>query len=168
MGYLASSSATDGNVSDGFRNASAAQYWNPNTGVQAHGDCQGTLAPLSSSSTPFGQGAGVKNPRGPITIRRLQRPPGDGNWSWTQPCTGPVPPGAESVHPYVMVFYNNHDTSYTSRDPYWLSVGWEVIDSEQTAEAGHNPSILWSQPEVALYDRADHTDRFEYSPMLVE
>ena len=57
-----------------------------------------------------------------------------------------------------MVYYNNHYTSYTERDPYFLTVGWEVVDTE-ASDGSTTPSILWSQPEVVLYDRSDHTDR---------
>ena len=57
------------------------------------------------------------------------------------------------------MFYNNHELSYLSRDPYWLSVGWEVRDGEGGNSGNNTPSILWSQPEVVLYDRLDHTDR---------
>ena len=48
------------------------------------------------------------------------------------------------------MLYNNNDcASYTCtnfaspRDPYWLTCGWEV--------PGHG--ILWSQPEIVLYDK---------------
>ncbi len=73
-----------------------------------------------------------------------------------------MPAGApeSTQHPYLLLFYNNYDHSYTSRDPYFLSIGWEVLDGE----GGNNntPSILWAQPEVVLYDRVDHTDRPGY------
>ena len=168
MGWLASSASSDGNATLGFRNASRAQYWLPlatNPVVtDSSSTCQGTLTAIDQSEGPFTPGAGLKNPRGPITMRRLLRSPGSTPQqttpSWVPPCAGPIPTGAPDKlqHPYIMVYYNNHYTSYTERDPYFLTVGWEVVDNEGS-DGSTTPSILWSQPEVVLYDRSDHTDR---------
>ena len=43
---------------------------------------------------------------------------------------------------YLLIYYNNHGAA---RNPYWLSAGLEV--------AGE---ILWSQPELVIYDRDTH------------
>lgn len=47
------------------------------------------------------------------------------------------------------------------RDPYWLSAGWEVAGG-----GGAPPTVLWSQPEVALYDADDHTNRPGYPDFI--
>jgi hypothetical protein len=48
---------------------------------------------------------------------------------------------------YLLLFYNNAGSSFGQRDPYWLAAGVE----HKTA------GILWSQPEIVLYDRYQHT-----------
>ena len=211
MGWLASSSAQDGNVTTGFRNATPAQYYTPipthtRDGSNQHTtalskkdvQCRGTIAPLGADSTSaFHTGAGLKNPRGPITMRRLLHSPGSTpatittasgfarnitafdtfsssatDNDWIPPCVGVVPTGApdQQQHPYLLLFYNNHFLSLGkngTRDPYFLSVGWETRteakrgneDNGGGAEGVGNPTILWSQPEVVLYDRWDHKDR---------
>jgi hypothetical protein len=47
------------------------------------------------------------------------------------------------VYRYLMLYYNNAGSSFGQRDPYWLTAGLE------SREHG----ILWSQPEIVLYDR---------------
>ena len=136
MGYLVSSSATDGNVTTGLRNASAAQYFDPRSTISAHNSqakdasCLGDLWPLSGTEGPFAKGAGLKNPRGPITMKHLEHYPGskpNDAPQWTPPCGDA---SGRAVHPVVMVFYNNYVKTYTNRDPYFLTVGWEVMDGE--------------------------------------
>lgn len=48
---------------------------------------------------------------------------------------------------YLLLYYNNAGGSFSQRDPYFLAAGVEV--------AGHG--ILWSQPEIVLYDRYNRT-----------
>lgn len=86
---------------------------------------------LSASGSFAGSGRPVRNPRGPITPRRL------------------------SNGMYLMLYYNNGEKSYTNRDPYWLVAG---------VESGTH--VFWSQPEIALYDSADHSDRPGYPDIL--
>lgn len=40
-----------------------------------------------------------------------------------------------------MLFYNNANTGYGNRVPYWI-VGGQVI----------NGQLVWTQPEIALYE----------------
>jgi hypothetical protein len=56
------------------------------------------------------------------------------------------------------LYYNNHKTGYAanSRNPYWLAAGHEVDGS----------TILWSQPEIALYDLLDPADRPGYPDFI--
>ena len=44
-----------------------------------------------------------------------------------------------------MLYYNTKSGGSFGRDPYWLTSGLEV-----------NDTILWSQPEIVLYDRSYH------------
>lgn len=65
----------------------------------------------------------LKNPTGPISIRRFIN------------------------GMYLMLFFSDHQTfpdgyGFERRDPYWLTAGWEASDGK---------TIVWSQPEVALY-----------------
>lgn len=81
------------------------------------------------------EAAYLKNPNGPITPRRMT-----------------------NGH-YLLLFYNNGDNEFwlhhnkslasTWRNPYWLSGGVETEHEGKT-------TILWSQPEIALY-AADNT-----------
>ena len=139
-GWLAASSTADATGRAGWSPTARAQYMDPRTSAT------GRLAPLNASGLPFGgPHAGVKNPRGPITLKRF-----DG------------PSGASHGHgAYLMLYYNNHVKSYLSRDPYWLCAGWEV-----GASSGMPPTVLWSQPEVILYDRDNHANRPGYPDMI--
>ena len=62
---------------------------------------------------------------------------------------------------YLLLYFNNNGKSFVSRDPYWLAAGHEV-----PGVAGGPPTVLWSQPEVALYDASDHTDRPGYPDFI--
>lgn len=73
---------------------------------------------------------GLKNSRGPITPKRLEYYSKDP----TQPAR------------YLLLYYNSAWEGYANRDPYWLTSGIEA-----------NGTVLWSQPEVGLYDRSIHT-----------
>jgi len=58
---------------------------------------------------------------------------------------GPFSPKRVSKKHFLMLYYNNKNGGSFGRDPYWLSCGIEV-----------NDTILWSQPEIVLYDRSFH------------
>ena len=81
-------------------------------------------------------GAVLRNPRGPVTLKQLPSHPGR----------------------YLLLFYNNGDPGFTSRNPYWLAVGVE------DAALGE---VTFSQPEVALYYAQDAAVRPGY-PDLVQ
>jgi len=49
-----------------------------------------------------------------------------------------------------MLYYNNGGGGWYGRDPYFLSCGREV---DGTFGPSGLPEILWSQPEIVLYDR---------------
>ena len=46
-----------------------------------------------------------------------------------------------------MLYYNNPGGGWYGRDPYFLSCGREVVYEDGRFD------ILWSQPEIVLYDR---------------
>jgi hypothetical protein len=85
------------------------------------------FASTDSSAGDFG--GSLKNPRGPITLKRFS----GGN--------------------YLMLWYNNGETGFKGDDglnnrmPYWLAAGKET-------EIGGTGSIVFSQPEIALYNRS--------------
>ena len=58
---------------------------------------------------------------------------------------GPFTPKRVSKKHFLMLYYNNKNGGSFGRDPYWLSCGIEF-----------NNTILWSQPEIVLYDRSFH------------
>jgi hypothetical protein len=57
----------------------------------------------------------------------------------------------------LLLFYNNYKKTFSdySRNPYWLAAGEE-----------RNGTVLWSQPEVGLYDRDDPADRPGYADLV--
>eukprot|EP00966_Prymnesium_polylepis_P329449 7385143-Prymnesium_polylepis.4 len=89
-------------------------------------------AALGASTSPFGgKLAGLKNPRGPITVKRFDR----------------VTSEAAGHGAYLLLFYNNNGKNYLHRKTYWLAAGWEVAGKHGAA-----PTVLFSQPEVVLYE----------------
>eukprot|EP00040_Diaphanoeca_grandis_P019268 m.101663 g.101663 ORF g.101663 m.101663 type:complete len:791 (+) comp27342_c0_seq1:36-2408(+) len=100
---------------------------------------QDQFAPLNLSPSFGVPSAGLKNPRGPIQAKYL-------------PSKGAFFGG------WLLVFYNNAHISYAgdSRNPYWLSVGHEVSGS----------TVLWSQPEIVLYNNTDPIDRPGYPDFI--
>lgn len=60
----------------------------------------------------------------------------------------------------MLLYYNNHKTNYAdnSRNPYWLAAGHEV--------PGGTGAVLWSQPEIALYNGLDAADRPGYPDFI--
>lgn len=132
-GYLVASETADGTGKSGWTPSHPAQYYNPSI--------TGAHVPLSNASTPFGgSDAGLKNPRGPTTLKRFDVA-GRGR--------------------YLLLFYNNHAQSYLSRDPYWLACGVEV-----PSHAGRPPTILFSQPEIIIYDAVNKDDRPGYPDFI--
>ena len=81
-------------------------------------------------------GAVLRNPRGPVTLKRL----------------------AAYAGRYLLLFYNNGDPGFTSRNPYWIAAGVE------DAALGE---VVFSQPEIALFYAPDPAARPGY-PDLVE
>jgi len=89
---------------------------------------QGHYATFSALGLPAAAGRRVKNPEGPITLKRFAN------------------------GKYLLLFYFNSVAGYTPprtsnstlrnpRNPYWLAAGWEEADGE----------VRFSQPEVALH-----------------
>jgi hypothetical protein len=98
---------------------SGASGWGP-----AH------FATFSSRNLSAAAGRVVKNPEGPITLKRF------------------------SNGKYLLLFYFNSVRGYfnasaeggrSPRNPYWLAAGWEETDGE----------VRMSQPEVVLYNPSD-------------
>ena len=58
---------------------------------------------------------------------------------------GPLQPKRFTNGMYLLLYYNNMGRSGEGRNPYWLSAGLEPSDA--------GGEILWSQPEIALFDR---------------
>jgi hypothetical protein len=106
------------------RDPLAASAWGP-----AHAASFWAATPSAAAA-----GAVLRNPRGPITLKRL------------------------SGGRYLLLFYNNADTGFTSRNPYWLAAGVE------DAALGE---VVFSQPEVALFYAQDNSTRPGY-PDLIE
>jgi len=124
MGYLATATR-DENLQpiDGDNNTRIARYWNNTLSNQT------TLIPLNNVTAENGQTvmSGVKHPRGPFTPKEIM-------------------PGI-----WIMLYYNNGGGGSYGRDPYFLTIGREVIVTELTGIK--KPEILWSQPEIIIYDR---------------
>ena len=89
---------------------------------------EGHFATYSARGLPAAAGRRLKNPEGPITLKRF------------------------SNGKYLLMFYNNGVQGYlpprasnssirNPRNPYWLAAGWEEPDGE----------VRFSQPEVALH-----------------
>lgn len=130
MGYVAAAWTLNADA-DEWGPTRYAQYWDPASNLSTAAGNR-LLVPLQDSASAFGggatvKGAGLKNPRGPITTRMLLE--------GSQYC-------AAGTH--LLLYYNNlgKDYSPTSRNPYWLAAGLEA-----------GGQILWSQPEISIYDR---------------
>ena len=91
-----------------------------------------------SPHPPVQASLALKNPRGPITLKRFS----NGN--------------------YLMLWYNNHCNSFastggrSSRNPYWLSAARETSDGR----------IVFSQPEIVLYGVAAGDQRPGYPDFI--
>jgi len=136
VGWIVESHTADPTARSGWSPSAYAQYFdNSKTALDG-----ASLLPLSASDGPFGGArAGVKNPRGPITMKRFDGASGK----------------QEGKGGYLLLYYNNNMKTYLNRDPYWLAAGWET-----------NGTVLWSQPEVVLYDAMDHTNRPGYPDFI--
>ena len=125
QGFLAAA-ATNATVADGLGGWSAtgyAAYWDV---AAADQNPAADLVPIPTATPVRGVGSvgyGLKNPRGPITPKRM----------------------ANGM--YLLLFYNNAGDAFGQRDPYWLACGIE----------NKREGILWSQPEIVLYDRFEHS-----------
>ena len=100
---------------------------------------------------------GLKNPRGPITMKRFATPA-----AYVK-----QPDSNGSSSKLLLLFYNNFKKSFSgdSRNPYWLSCGEEHSGSDKDGNKT-KATVLWSQPEIALYDRDDHSDRPGYPDIV--
>jgi hypothetical protein len=100
---------------------------------------------------------GLKNPRGPITMKRFATPA----------AYAKQPDSNGSSSKLLLLFYNNFKKSFSgdSRNPYWLSCGEEHSGSDKDGNKT-KATVLWSQPEIALYDRDDHSDRPGYPDIV--
>jgi hypothetical protein len=164
MGWMACSATADATGATGWAPTSRAQYFDPTLSSSSRGTPMQGLVPLGQSKSAFGGvNAGLKNPRGPITMKRIEGL-----------CTTS---GVNTVgpEPYLLLYFNNNYKTYLNRDPYWLSIGWEVAPlasgSVGTSVPAVSavpavPAILWSQPEVVLYDATDHQDRPGYPDFI--
>ena len=86
---------------------------------------ESTYATFSSLGLPSASGRALKNPEGPITLKRFLN------------------------GKYLLLFYFNSVRGYynattkrSPRNPYWISSGWEENDGE----------VHFSQPEIVLYN----------------
>ena len=124
MGYLAS--ATRDSVLQPIANNTGttgiAKYWNNTNSALSPTN----LTPLKGIVSEQGivLMSGVKHPRGPFTPKEIAGMPGI----------------------YLLLFYNNAGGGWYGRDPYFLSCGRETL------LANGEVTILWSQPEIILYD----------------
>eukprot|EP01052_Picozoa_sp_SAG31_P019126 SAG31_NODE_1383_length_8578_cov_3.660573_11_plen_566_part_00 len=122
QGYLAAAYTDKPGPSSWPRSsATYAAYWDPRTSAAGKLHAIPVAKRVRHSGSP---GYGLKNPRGPITPKRM----------------------ANGM--YLLLFYNNAGSQFGQRDPYWLTCGHEV--------PGTDHGILWSQPEIVLYDRYAH------------
>jgi hypothetical protein len=115
QGHLGAAATRDPSAASGWGPAHAASFW----------------AATPSAATV---GAVLRNPRGPITLKRL------------------------ASGRYLLLFFNNGDPGFTSRNPYWLAAGVE------DAALGE---VVFSQPEILLYYALDNTTRPGY-PDIIE
>ena len=91
-----------------------------------------------------------------------------GQWKTSKPLKHPRGPPTprnvaslsdESGTEYLLLYYNNGNTDFLNRNPYWLVPGWKVANSNNGSSVhsssgnSSNPkfSIQWGQPEIALY-----------------
>ena len=124
LGFLAAAFTSDATAGSGWGVTAYAQYWDPTR--SAHNNSNNKLVPQPGMRVGQLPSTGLKNPRGPITPKRM------------------------SNGIYLLLFYNNAGGggySRTARNPYWLAAGREVVLEEDGAGL-----ILWSQPEVVLYN----------------
>jgi hypothetical protein len=115
QGHLGAAASRDPSAASGWGAAHAASFW-------------------AATPSAAAIGAVLRNPRGPITLKRL------------------------SNGRYLLLFFNNADPGFTSRNPYWLAVGVE------DAALGE---VVFSQPEIFLFYAIDNTTRPGY-PDIVE
>ena len=108
QGHLGCAATRDGGCAAGWGAAHAASFW---------------------AATPAARalGAALRNPRGPVTLRRLA--------------------GGR----YLLLFYNDGDPSFGSRNPYWLAAGVEDAASGE---------VQFSQPEIFTYYAPDYFNPF--------
>jgi hypothetical protein len=112
MGYLAAATRDDLlQPIKGDRNTHVARYWNNSLTSLAFGD-GGSFVPLKNVTTEDGKvvRSGIKHPRGPFTAKSMTGMPGV----------------------WIMLYYNNKGGGWYGRDPYFLTIGREVVGSATT------------------------------------
>lgn len=93
----------------------------------------------------------------------------DGGETWTEPEAATYADGSVIRNPrantkvwtiepgkYLLWFHNHGGTDFNNRNPGWMSAGVE-----------HDGKILWSQPEILLYDNNPET-RISYPDLIIE
>eukprot|EP00941_MAST-03F_sp_MAST-3F-sp1_P001473 g1473.t1 len=127
-GFLAAASTKDHTAASNWTVTGFARYWNSTLS-------NSKLTYLNDIKDPATKQifvSGLKSPRGPLTPKQIEPNPqfleyGNGNR-------------------YLLLFYNNRAPRAVNRDPYFLSAGIETKEG----------IILWSQPEVIIYDKSFH------------
>jgi len=128
-GYLAAARTSSPTPVDGWGSTFLARYWD--------NSCSHLSVASSPGATRIRPLGDVRDPKNHYIFHAGLKSP-----------RGPFTPkllehqGAERGR-YLLIYYNNHGAA---RNPYWLSVGLETEDGE----------ILWSQPELVVYDRDTH------------
>jgi hypothetical protein len=124
-GFLAAAWTADSTAAKGWAPTGLARYWNPRTQLGSTMEALEDI-PLTSPA-----------PLVPTQVPPLV-PPLTHYATALKNSRGPFTPKRQPNGQYLLIWYNNN----YMRDPYFLSAGREAADGQ----------ILWSQPEVGLYD----------------
>eukprot|EP01084_Bolivina_argentea_P161617 281344_1 len=93
---------------------------------------------FGSENTKF-----VKNPRGPITPKRI------------------ISNSYSNNIMYLMLYFNNGANGGSDRNPYWLTSGMEIYNEKLNVT-----QILWSQPELALFSINENNGKMGYPDII--
>lgn len=130
-GYLAAAKTSSPTAANGWGSTFLARYYDNSCSHLP-------LAPSAGATRQIRPLGDVRDPKNHYIFRAGLKSP-----------RGPFTPkllehqDGEETGRYLLIYYNNHGAA---RNPYWLSVGLETEDGE----------ILWSQPELVVYDRDTH------------
>ena len=122
-GFIAAAQTNDSTAASGWTPTKLARFWDPRTAV---GTPPKALADIPLATSRYEYNA-------PSTDHILIYATGLKN------SRGPFTPKRQPNGQYLLIWYNNQ----ADRDPYFLAAGVEAEDG----------SILWSQPELVLFDR---------------